>query len=249
MPCWIRVWCSSCGADTPVRLSAETLFATSHVDKMRGGEIPPRRFLGGCLARRACQQKVALIMMKTIQIRIGNSFIPALLLTLLAAHAQEGPPGSKQAGAGQPTVARDKGKEDQVAKLFEGIRAGAKLPQMVRIRHRAELEQGICTSAVTGKPAKLTRAFYVTANPESITPELNKIASFSKLAPNNKPWFARYSVAVWRVEDPQAGEVTYWVGVGFYETALGEFVDCHFTDDVHYCGTWKKSIAPACRGK
>ncbi len=171
------------------------------------------------------------------------------MFALLAAHAQEGPLGTKQAGAGQPIVARDKEKEDQVAILFESIRAGAKLPQMVRIRHRAELEQSVCTSALTDAPAKLARAFYVTSDPESITPELNKVASFNKLAADNKPWFPRYSVAVWRIEGPQAGKVTYRVGVGFYETAVGEFVDCHFTDDIHYCGMWKKSIARACRGK
>src|SRR5271156_283580 len=27
MPCWIRAWCSSCGADIPVRLSVKMLFA------------------------------------------------------------------------------------------------------------------------------------------------------------------------------------------------------------------------------
>jgi hypothetical protein len=46
MPCWIRVWCSqSCGADSPVRLSVETLLATSRVAMMRGGGgFPPRKF-------------------------------------------------------------------------------------------------------------------------------------------------------------------------------------------------------------
>jgi hypothetical protein len=46
MPCWIRVWCRTCRADTPVRLSVETLLATSRVAMMRGGQSSPRKFLG-----------------------------------------------------------------------------------------------------------------------------------------------------------------------------------------------------------
>ncbi len=152
--------------------------------------------------------------MKAIHLRIGTTLVSGVVFALLAATVQEALPATKQGDAGRLMVERDKEKEDQVAKLFEGIRAGAKLPQLQRIRHRAELEQGVCTSALTDEPSKLGAAFYITGDPESITPELKKIASLNKLAPNNRPWYARYSVAVWRVKDPQAGKVAYRVGIG-----------------------------------
>jgi hypothetical protein len=185
--------------------------------------------------------------MNAMHLRIGTSLVSGLVYALLAA-TQEAPP-ARQSDAGRLMVERDKEKEDQVAKLFEASRAEAKLPQLQRIRYRSELEQGVCTSALTDKPSKHGAAFYITTDPESIPPELKKAASFNKLDPNNRPWYTRYSVAVWRVKDPQAGKVAYRVGVGLYGTTLGEFVDCHFTDDVHYCGKWKESIARPCRGK
>jgi hypothetical protein len=187
--------------------------------------------------------------MKTIHLRVGSIFASGLVLALLAATAQEAPTASKQGDVGRATVERDKEKEDQVAKLFEGIRAEARLPQLKRIRHRDDLEQRVCTSALSGKPPKQGSSFYVTADPESITPELKEIASSNRLDANQRSWYARYSIAVWRVKDPSAGEVAYRVGVGLYGSALGEFVDCHFTDNVYYCGKWKESIARPCRGK
>jgi hypothetical protein len=187
--------------------------------------------------------------MKTIHFGICTMLVPAIVFALLAAMAQEAPLATKPGNDVRLTVERDKQKEDQVAKLFESIRAEAKLPQLQRIRHRSSLEQGVCTSALTDKPSKLGSAFYITAAPESITPELAKIASSNLLYPNKKPRYARYSVAVWRVKDPPVLKVAYRVGVGLYGPAIDEFVDCHFTDDVHYCGRWKDSIARPCRGK
>jgi hypothetical protein len=185
--------------------------------------------------------------MKTIHLLVGSVF-SGLVLALLAAEAQEAPTAAKQGKAGPVTVERDKEKEDHVAKLFEGIRADAGLPLLKRIRHRADLEQGVCTSALTGEMLKRWGS-YTTADPGSITPELKKIASSNRLGPDKRPRYARYSVAVWRVKDPNGEEVAYRVGVGFYGTALGEFVDCHFTDDVYYCGNWKAAITRPCRGK
>jgi hypothetical protein len=186
---------------------------------------------------------------KPLNLRIGTLLCSALAFAPLAAAAQEAAPTTKQGHTEQQAVTRDKEKEDQVAKLFEGIRADAKLPKLERIRHRADLEQGVCTSALTGQPSKQGAASYMTGDPESITPELKSIAASNRLDPHNKPWYARYSVAVWRVKDSQSGKVAYRVGVGLYETGLAEFVDCHFTDDVHYCGKWKESVAPPCRGR
>ncbi len=181
---------------------------------------------------------------------IRIALLSGIVFALQAATAQGSPsPATKPGNAERLTVERDKEKEDEVAKLFEGIRFEAKLPPLKRIRHRADLEQGVCTSALTDKPLKFGNVSYITTDPQSITPELRKIASSDRVDSNKRPWYARYSVAVWRVKDPQVGKFAYRVGLGLYGTAVGEFVDCHFTDDVYYCGKWKESIARPCRGK
>ena len=66
--------------------------------------------------------------------------------------------------------------------------------------------------------------------------------------PETHPRCTRYSVAVWRASDSQTGETTYWVGFHLYWSAVMEFYDAHFTDDIYYRNEWKKSIAPECRG-
>jgi hypothetical protein len=180
-----------------------------------------------------------------VHLRVGAALVSGIVFTLFAATAQEAlQPVMKPGDAGRLTVEPDKEKEDQVAKLFEGIRAEAKLPPLMRIQHRANLEQGVCMSALNDKPLKFGNVFYTTTDPESTTPELKKIASSNRIGSNKQPWYSRYSVAVWKAKDPQAGNVVYWVGLGLYETAVGEFVDCHFTDDIYYCGKWKESITP-----
>lgn len=184
---------------------------------------------------------------------IGSTFVACLVIALLAATAQEVPVATKQRNVAQLIGERDKEKEDQVAKLFEGIRVDGKLPQLKRIGHRESLEQKVCTIALTGKPPKHmstnTSGFYRTANPDSVTPELSKVASFNNLQPKNNPSYARYSVAVWPVKDSQTGERVYWVGIQLFWSAGMEFFDYHFTDDIYYHNEWKKSIAVQCRHK
>jgi hypothetical protein len=178
-----------------------------------------------------------------------------LLVVLLATglSAQEVAVGTTQVNVGQIMGERDKRKEEQVAKLFETVRADAKILPLSRIRHRDSLEQTVCTIAVTSALPKFasanTFAFYKTAAPESISAELNKVALFNHLHPKNNPGYSRYSIAVWRVKDSQTGETTYWVGVHLYWSAAMEFFDYHFTDDIYYHNDWKKSVAPQCRGK
>lgn len=173
-------------------------------------------------------------------------FVAALTTGLLAQGALV---TAKNPSATEVMGERDKEKEDQVAKLFENIRTEARVPQLKRIRHRDDLEEDICTSVLTGRPSEQKSGRYVIADPGTVTPELKKIASSNRLDPKGRPFYERYSTAVWRAKDPQTGEVAYWVGVGLYSSAVAEFVDCHFTDDVHYCGKWKESIARVCRGK
>jgi hypothetical protein len=167
--------------------------------------------------------------------------------------AQQAPVSPKQSSAGQIAGERDKVKEDQVAKLFESLRTDTKLPPLRRIGHRDSLEQKVCTIAVEDKPPKITSTntlgFYKTANPDSVTPELSKVALFNQLHPKNNAGYARYSVAVWPVKDLQAAKPMYWVGVELFWSAGAEFFDYHFTDDIYYHNLWKESIAAPCRNK
>jgi hypothetical protein len=177
-------------------------------------------------------------------------FFVALGASLLP---QEIPVRDQQANVGQVMAERNKGEEDRVAKLFETIRLDAKLPPLTRIRHRDSLEQRLCTVAYAGTLGNRRSwdrgAYYKTAQPESISAELIKVASFKEQGAKNKLAYPRYSVAVWQAKDSQTGEPVYWVGVALYWSALEEFVDNHFTDDAIYHDGWKKTVAPACRGK
>jgi hypothetical protein len=177
-------------------------------------------------------------------------FIFVLLTTGIS--AQQVSDSARQVTSGQAMGELAKDKENQVAKSFETIRTDAKLPQLTRIKHRDSLEQHVCTVALTGVLPKNNigdkTAIFKSVKPESISTELKQVALFDdfKFKNGNYP---RYSVAVWRTTDPQTGEPIYWVGVGRYWSALEEFVDYHFTDDVFYHDGWKKYVAPQCRGK
>ena len=184
--------------------------------------------------------------MMKISLRIGITLSGiAFIFFVCSAREAEASPRTPQS----LIVERDTEKEDQVAKLFEDIRSEANISKLQRIRRRASLEQSVCTSAFTDDPPKFGAVFYETLDPGTVTPQLKKIALSNHQSSNKKPRYSRYSIAVWRAQDRQTGNISYRVGVGLYGNALGEFVDCHFTDDVHYCGNWKKSIAPECRRK
>jgi hypothetical protein len=89
----------------------------------------------------------------------------------------------------RPMVKRDKGKENQVAKLFETIRTDANISHLERIGQRDSLEQLVCTAALADvfPDYALTKesAFYKTTDPGSVSPELNKVASFNQPAKRN----------------------------------------------------------------
>jgi hypothetical protein len=152
--------------------------------------------------------------LQEIHFRIRIKLLIGVVFALLAYTVQEALAAGAPREAGRLTVEREKEKEDQVAKLFESIRAGANISPLQRIGHRADLEQSVFTSALTDTPPKNGSAFYVTANPESVTPELKKIALCNRMNSKRKSWYSRYSVAIWRVKDQQAGTVSYRVGVG-----------------------------------
>jgi hypothetical protein len=176
-----------------------------------------------------------------------------LAIALVIVTAQEVPSITKQDSVSQLKGERDKERENEVAQLFESIRAGSKLPHLKRIEHRDSLEQEVCTIVLTGKPPKHsstnTFGFYTTGNPNSASPELSKVALFNNLHPKGNPSLARYSVAVWSVKDSQTGKPTYSVGVELFWSAAMEFFDYYFTDDIYYHNDWKKLIVPQCRGR
>jgi hypothetical protein len=184
----------------------------------------------------------------------------AILISLFAVvsislSAQESPagPDATNRGGGQVMGERDQSKEDQIASLFESIRSSLDSRKLTRIRHRDNLEQEVCTMALTGslpnRSLAGTFAFYRTLQPDAVAPELTHVASFDALHPKNKAGYHRFSVAVWRTTDSQTKETLYWVGVQLYWSAPAEFFDYHFTDDIYYHNGWKKSVAPQCRGK
>ena len=176
-----------------------------------------------------------------------------LLVLGVRLSGQQLPASANQSDAGVLLVERDKGGEDKVAKLFELIRTDAKMPQLYRIRHRDNLEQGTCTTALTDIVPKRvptgTFALYKTVQPESVSAELKNVATLADFHFNNASDFTRYSVAVWRAKNLRTGEVAYWVGVELYWGSAAEFFEGHFTDDMYYRNEWKKKIVPQCRGK
>jgi hypothetical protein len=97
--------------------------------------------------------------------------------------AQQVPAPSKPTKSAAMGV-RDKDKENQVAKLFESIRADAKLTPMKRIGQRDKIEQQTCTFALTdvfpkdNSRSNDTFTIYKTSQPESVSPGLKQVALF-----------------------------------------------------------------------
>jgi hypothetical protein len=181
--------------------------------------------------------------------RNRNRILLFFVLLTTGISAQQVPVPAKDAASRSPIGERDKAKEDQIAKVFETIRTDAKLAPLARIKHRESLVQNLCTIVQTNASPKEMRGLYKTLHPESVTPELKRLASFNDLHPQYNASLERYSVAVWRITDPQTGEATYWVGIAAYPSAATEFFMNHFTDDLYYRNEWKKHIAPECRGQ
>ena len=175
-------------------------------------------------------------------------------MSCLSTQEAQVPVGTASATARRVMRERDKGKEDEVARLFERTRSGLKVPRLGRIEYRDILQEQICTVAFTGTPTSIHRdsaifAIYKTAQPDILSPELNHVASFEILHPKSKAGYRRYSVAVWRTKEPQTQETIYWIGVNLYWSAPVEFFDYHFTDGIYDRKIWEKDVVPQCRAK
>lgn len=155
---------------------------------------------------------------------------------------------------------RDASKEDEVARVFENARKQAGAKPLTRVKFRHEVQEIVCTAALndrvptysTGVPAlggdakrHPASALYKTTDPAKVTGEMETLAS---LDPLHKQGYKRFSVAVWR-SALSGAEGQYWVGVRLYWSQGIEFFDYHFTDDILYHNSWKKTVSPECRGR
>jgi hypothetical protein len=99
--------------------------------------------------------------------------------------------------------------------------------------------------------AKMDResALYKTTNPGEITSELNRVALFERPRGRygHSPGYARYSVAVWPVQQATSEKAEYWVGVELFWGAGNEFFLNHFSDAMEWKNEWKAFVAPECR--
>jgi hypothetical protein len=177
-----------------------------------------------------------------------KSLLALFVLLSTGLSAQQAPAPSKEVPGGPLLGERDRVMEDQVAKLFETIRVGAKLPRLWRIKHHERLEQEVCTMAQTGTFPIPLAGVYKTLRPDLISPELRKTALFNGSNAKSNPNYERYSVAVWRTTDAKSGKPTYWVAIALFPSAALEFFWTYFTDDVFFRNNWKEHIATQCRG-
>jgi hypothetical protein len=161
-------------------------------------------------------------------------------------------------GAGQSAL-RAQGRkerrnyEDQLARLFETLRAKDQLPPLARIVHRESLEELVCSAASLDSPVwgenRPGALMYRTSDPASLSSDLQDIARFrDTLQANDQPTFTRYAVAVWRSPNRESGQPVHWVGIQVFMSAFWEFIDSNFTDDRPYRNQWKDLVTPGCRG-
>jgi hypothetical protein len=142
--------------------------------------------------------------------------------------------------------------EDDVARLFEVIRAKDELPRLTRIPRRDSLEELVCSAASLNAPVwqenRPGALMYKTDNPASPSQELEKIALYKDpLESTEQPGITRYSVAVWPSSNQESGQPVYWVGIQVYMSAWWELIDSNFTDNRSHRDEWKKLVTPACR--
>ena len=92
-------------------------------------------------------------------------------------------------------------------------------------------------------------ALYKTTNPGESTLELKRVALFERpRGPHGHSLgYARYSVAVWPVQQPTNEKAEYWVSVELFWSAGNEFFLNHFSDAMEWKNEWKAFVTPECR--
>jgi hypothetical protein len=101
------------------------------------------------------------------------------------------------------------------------------------------------TAARVDRPS----ALYRTSNPGELTPELERVALFERPRGRNghSPGYARYSVAVWPVQQPADEKAQYWVAVQLFWSEGAEFFQNHFSDAMEWKNEWKQFVTPECK--
>jgi len=143
--------------------------------------------------------------------------------------------------------------EDEVARLFETIRARDGLPALTRIGRRESLEELVCSAASDDAPVwrenRPGALMYRTDDPAKPTPVLERIAGYiDPLQTKDQPNITRYAVAVWPTSSRESGQPVYWVGVQVYNSAWWEFIDNNLTDNRSNKDQWRKLVTPTCHG-
>lgn len=92
-------------------------------------------------------------------------------------------------------------------------------------------------------------ALYKTTSPEELTPELRRVALLERPRGRHghSSGYARYSVAIWPVQQPTNEKSEYWVGVELFWSAGSEFFLNHFSDAMEWKNEWKSFVTPECR--
>jgi hypothetical protein len=158
--------------------------------------------------------------------------------------------GQTQSGDQERSLRRKS--EDEVARLFETLRAKQELPPLTRIIHRQSLEELVCSSAQLDRAVwwenRPGAVIYKTDDPGTSNKELERIGRFKDpLASKNQPSFTRYAVAVWPSASREPGQTVYWVGIQIYMSVFWEFIDNNFTDNRSFKDDWKKLVVQSCR--
>ena len=139
--------------------------------------------------------------------------------------------------------------EDTLARAFERRRAEAHLRKLTRINDRPLLRQLVCTAAITGSPpmtplaleSQADNALFPTYAPDSLPPELRRVADYDDRSTAAGRKVKHYSIAVFR-SPSQAGQ--FWVGVGLYWGYWVEWLALRSGTYTHAVAA--RAVIPAC---
>jgi len=173
--------------------------------------------------------------------------VTTILIVLLLVPAS----GAQQSANKNPDEKTLRAVEDGLAKQFVELRKKANLRPLVRIKHRVELAQLVCTAAVEGKPSPVffVSNIYNLTSYRTDTAEngemLKKVALFD--ADLSDSGIQRFSIAVWPSNGTDSHPGAYWVTVALFVSGGTEFFADHFTDGAFYKNDWKKFVSAECR--
>ena len=104
-------------------------------------------------------------------------------------------------------------------------------------------------AADTAAKVDVSSTLYKTTNPGELTAELQRVALFERRRGRHghSPGYARYSVAVWPVQQTANEKAEFWVAVQLFWSESSEFFQSHFTDAIEWKNEWKQFVTPECK--